>query len=55
MAANTAVKGLTGFAVRCLTRWSHALYIIVPLLIAEAALCAIIITRKQYTKIDWDA
>ena len=49
------VKVWWSFLWKCATRWSHAAYLVSALLLFEAALCALIIARKPYTKIDWDA
>ena len=41
--------------VRSLVDWKHAWWLAVPTLLGEALLCALIIRRVPYTKIDWDA
>eukprot|EP00966_Prymnesium_polylepis_P258669 5974515-Prymnesium_polylepis.1 len=41
--------------VRSLIDWNYAWWLIAPVLLGETLLCALIIWRVPYTKIDWDA
>eukprot|EP00937_MAST-01D_sp_MAST-1D-sp2_P000831 g831.t1 len=43
------------FVTRCLCEWRSLPWLVVPLLVGEVLLCALIILRVPYTKIDWDA
>eukprot|EP00947_MAST-08B_sp_MAST-8B-sp1_P002245 g2245.t1 len=58
-ARDQAGKSLVGSAVtfvtNLLTSWKHAWLLMGGLLAMECVLCGLIITRKAYTKIDWDA